>query len=565
MRAPATVLAFVLLAAGQSRAQLEPTGPFEEELKRYEGSLGYKALYLRAVLAERFARTKDARALKVLLRRYAEPDEPAEQVRYVVAGLIGESFDRAEDLEPLTAATARLDKAPDCWLVWQALRLQARLGKPEAVLDLATDPKRDAFLRATGLEALVLAKQHEQVLGAIARVLSPTALKKLKPLERAVLLETCAAALAAAKEHTASEPFASAIERVIAGLEEKKLEQRTRLVIARALARALDAPSLWLEPDPWRKFFAGRAAEARAKAEGEGGGSGTRPRLEAGAGFTTPRFFGIEGAGIRVVFVVDLSDSMLIPLKPAEVEELKRPRTGDPPPGGEKKQEPDTDLKDLPWDRIKNRFEAAREALKLSLRSLGEEMSFAVVVFGTKAEALTGPSLIKATPKNREKAIEALDALKTGKPEANREHGTLKGHTNLHGGLRLAFKLVEGPQIPAHEHVAPAGFASGCDTVFVLSDGAPSWDDFDQEDVRVEGLVGAGDPEDRNKKGPDVPRLHYYGPYADPRFLVRDLARMNMFRRVEVHCVGIGEANTALLKQITDLCQGELRTIAGGK
>lgn len=557
-----SVLALLLAAAGPLLAQQPPTGSWEEEQKRYEQSRSYKALYLRAVLAERFALTKDARALKLLLRRWADPDEPADQVRYLIAGILGEVYQRPEDLEALLGATARLDKPPDCWLAFQADRLQAKFGKAEALLESIADPKRDAFLRATALEALAGARQPASVLAAIERVLAPAAQKKLKPLERAVLLETCAAALGAAKDQAATDAFAAAVELVIAGLEEKKLEQRTRLVVARGLGRALDAPALWLEADPWRKFFAGRAAEARAKAEGSGGG--TRPRLQAGGGITTPRFFGIEGSGLRVAFVVDLSDSMMIPLKPAEVEELKRPRTGEPTPAPDQPKAPDQDLKDLPWDRIKNRFEAAREALKLSLRSLGPEMSFAVVVFGTKAETLTGPSLIKATPKNVQRAIDALDAIRPGRAEANREHGTLKGHTNLHGGLRLAFRLVEGPQIGAHEHVAAPGFQSGCDTVFLLSDGDPSWDDFDQEDVRIEGM-NAGDPEDRSKKGPDVPRLHYYGPYAAGRFLVRDLLRMNLLRRVEVHCVGIGEANKRLLEQIVEIGGGELRTIAGGK
>ena len=35
---------------------------------------------------------------------------------------------------------------------------------------------------------------------------------------------------------------------------------------------------------------------------------------------------------------------------------------------------------------------------------------------------------------------------------------------------------------PDDEHVHPQAFAQGCDTIFLLSDGAPSWDNFDIND-----------------------------------------------------------------------------------
>ncbi|MCO5166941.1 MAG: VWA domain-containing protein [Planctomycetes bacterium] len=538
----------LLLLALPAPAQVEPTGPFDEEARRYEASLQRRALYIRALSAERFALTRDARALRVLMRRYLQPDPPEDHVRYLVAGIAGDAFQGAEHVDGFQDALKRASDAADAWLWLQALRLEARHRGTDGVVAVACDGKRDPFVRAAALHVLSHEDRADAGLAAVQRVLGAPQGARLKAGERLVLTEACAWVLPAARARLGTEAFTTAAGLVIDGLDGKKLELRSRLVVARALARALRSDALYLEAEPWRRLLAGRAAEAQAPA---GDAGGTRLRVQGGPGLTSPRFFGIEAAGARVVFVVDLSDSMLQPLAQAELADLRRPRTG-APAGAQ-------DDLDLPWDKIKNRFDLAREVLRRSLLALGDKMSFGVVVFGTKAESLLGPSLVRATPQNVQRAAAALDALRVGKPEAGREHGTLKGYTNLHGGLRLAYRMTERQPIPAHEHVAPAGFDTGCDTIFLLSDGVPSWDDFDAEDIRVEGMT-AGDPETGADHG-DAEELHYYGPYVEWRFLLRDVERMNLFRRAELHCVGIGEADPELLRELAELGRGELRTI----
>lgn len=554
----ALVLALLALAAAPARAQDDPTGSFEEESRRYEEGRARKALYLRALSAERFARTRDERALRALLRRYVQPEAPEDHVRYLMAGLAGDLFEGAEHVAAFQEATKRAAEAPDAWLWFQALALEARHGGVEAVAAVAVDPKRDPFVRAAALEVLGAGEDRaDAALATIARVLGPPAGAKLKGVERAALVEACAWTLAGHGARGGTPPFAEAAGHVIDALDGKKTELRTKLVVARALARALRADALYLDAESWRRVLAGRAAEAEAQAQGDA----SRVRV-AGGGVTAPRFFGIEGAGLRVVFVVDLSDSMLTPLTREEVEELRRPRTGDAPTAERgAPPAPPAPGDELPWDRIKTRFDVARETLRRSLLALGDKMSFGVVVFGTKARPLLAPNLLRATPQNVQRTLAALDALKPGKAEAGREHGTLEGYTNLHGGLRLAWRLTEAAPIAAHEHVAAPGFDTGADTVFLLSDGAPSWDDYDQEDVSVEGMT-SGDPETGEETG-DVPELHYYGPYVETRFLLRDVERMNLFRRVELHCVGIGEATPELLRALTELGRGQLRTIGG--
>lgn len=551
---PAGVL--VLVTATAALAQQAPTGTFEEETKAFQQSAARKALYLRALAAERYAATGEHRALDLLLKRYVRAEPPQDHVRYLLAGIAGDAFVLEEHVAKFDEVARQATTAPDAWLWFQTLRLKSRYQGADAAVAVAVDGARDPFLRAAALEVLAQdPAAAEVVLSTIPRVLGPDA-AKLRPGQRAVLLEACAWTLPAARGHAGSEPFAAAATLVIDALDDKKLEARTKLVVARALAGALDSKALFLDAESWRRVLRGKAEASTEDPHA------TRVR-GAGKGVTTPRFFGVEGAGLRIVFVVDLSDSMMAPLKREEVEEVRRPRTGSDPTTtttrGKKPDEapPSTDEQDLPWEKIKTRFDVARESLRRSLATLGPGLSFAVVVFGTKAELLGGTGLGKATPQNVQRAIAALDAIRPGKAEPGREAGTLRGYTNLHGGLRLAFRLTEGPTIPAHEHVAPTGFESGCDTIFLLSDGAPSWDDFDAEDIAT---MKAGDPETGAPLG-DSERLHYYGPYVEWRFLLRDVERMNLFRRVELHCIGIGEATPELLRSLSVLGRGELRII----
>jgi hypothetical protein len=537
-------LALLALAA-PLRAQQDPTGSFEEEAKRYEASLARPALYLRTLAAERFARTHDVRALRALLARYLRPEKPEPEVRALLAGIAGDAFTAAEALDPFLEVARRADGPRDMWLWRQALGLEAAQRGPEPVADVAADPKVEAVLRAAALDVLATEARQDVALATVPRVLGGAS--RLRGAQRALLVEACAWVLPCARARLGSDAFTAAAGLVIDALDEKRLGSRSRLVIARALCRALASDALYLDAAPWRRLLAAKAAAA---AQGPAPAGATHVRVEGGSGVTAPRFLGIEGAGLRVVFVVDLSDSMLTPIKKEELDDLRRPRTGDAQAAPED---------DLPWDRLKTRFDVARAALRRSLGALGPGMSFAVVVFGTKAEALLGPGLVRATKPNVERALAALDAIAPGPAAAGREQGTLRGYTNLHGALRLAFRLTEGPPLPSDEDVAPAGFDTGCDTIFVLSDGEPSWDDFDQEDVRLDDMH-AGDPE-TGASAKDEDRLHYYGPYVEWRFLLRDVARMNLLRRAEVHCVGVGEASPELLRQLAELGRGQLRVL----
>lgn len=249
--------------------------------------------------------------------------------------------------------------------------------------------------------------------------------------------------------------------------------------------------------------------------------------------------------------MIDLSDSMCKKV-PSE------PRASTTGPRPKKKKDAILDENDLPWHLIKTRWDLAREQLRISLSRLKPDQQFCVVWFGSDAGTLNATKgLVKATRANIDRAIAELDAIKEGPPDAVvAPDGTLRGRTNLHGGLRRAFAVHGSGLADGPAYVDDKTLAEGCDTVFLLSDGAPSADDFlvvdkdyGEDQVVVDVEYGAA--------AARSPQLQYYGPYIENEWLVDDLRRMNTFRRIRLHCIGLGEANTQLLRRIAEIGGGE--------
>jgi hypothetical protein len=224
------------------------------------------------------------------------------------------------------------------------------------------------------------------------------------------------------------------------------------------------------------------------------------------------------------------------------------------------------DESDLPWQLIHNRWDLAREQLKISLQRLAADKHFAVVWFGSESGTLDSTTgMIKATKANVAKVCEELDKIVTGPPDSLKApDGVLRGNTNMHSGLRRAFGLCNKGYVDEAAYVDAAALTQGCDTVFLLSDGEPSWDDFVVEDVNYKEGQTVYDVEYK-KQAPDQPRTTYYGPYHDPTWLRRDFERMNAFRRIRVHCIGIGEASTSLLRALAEIGHGEVCIVGAPK
>lgn len=128
-------------------------------------------------------------------------------------------------------------------------------------------------------------------------------------------------------------------------------------------------------------------------------------------------------------------------------------------------------------------------------------------------------------------------------------------------GRREAFRTTRGKPLDGEAHVDGKGFEAGVDTIFLLSDGTPN-----------EGVYGAWDRMDElTTSGQTQPGLvrrrgrqefrRFLCPYRWGRVLVRDLRRLNLFRRVEIHCFGTGEADEHLLRQIAEVGAGTVRIL----
>jgi hypothetical protein len=136
--------------------------------------------------------------------------------------------------------------------------------------------------------------------------------------------------------------------------------------------------------------------------------------------------------------------------------------------------------------------------------------------------------------------------------------------TNMHGGLNRAFKLKSGTLVGPGEYVNAATFDDGCDTIFLLSDGAPTCDDWPSPDSKEPGDQ-AGDPE-TGAKHADSNNLTFQGPYRKASYVINEATRLNLFRKVEIHCVGMGGTQMSILQSIAGIGKGKaLDLTTGGK
>ncbi len=526
---------------------------YESASRYYDASINRVSLHKRWRGMVKLADTKDPRALETLAKRYERPEAPGEAVSYVVLEVCDTRFTDPKFADAWDAFARRNSHDRDTWLWYQSARFNYP-AKKDALLADVQNAKLSAFLRAAVLEFLAT-KIDDSALALVPALLDDL---PAKGAERAVLYESCAKLIAAHSTKLDKPDYKAVLEKLIALLDDKKTEERSKYVVGRMLKVILKTDSIALEAQPWLDQLHNIEPKEVKKPS----------RYSE----KKPKFLGIEGAGKRVAYVIDLSDSMLIPLTAKEKEELKKPITGEKrerkdgvtPPKEEPKDPKLPTEKDLPWDKINNRFEAAREFLKLSLKTLDKDMSFVIVGFGNDAETLTGKGIIPATKQNIDQAIRMLDDIKPGVPEPPlRPDGTLKGLTNLQGGMLRAFRAVTGNAVPGEEHVNKLAFEQGVDTIFLLSDGAPSWDDYacvdkmDPDDV-------VGDPE-TGQPLPATPELNFQGPYIIGDYLLQTIERMNLLRKCEIHCIGLGEANFTLLDAIAKIGRGQVRKVGKEK
>lgn len=523
-------IAAFLLGAAAAVAQSPPG--FDEALARYQTVMQRKPFAHHLEGREKLAGTKAAAAWPLLAKDYEKPPDYLEYSRYTLAALIGRHFDRAEFVEPMVQLREQCTKGVDAWLWFHSLRIQADRGGAAAVEQIAIEGK-SVMQRAAAILALGSARQANLAPAVLANVLN----FPKKESERMLLLGAMTGAFWESRLRVNETSYREALKAYISLLEpDVKLSHTACVQIGRHLHKILGGPAMFVNPEPWLALL--------------DRGEVKKPTSQQTS--AQPRFFGIETDGERLIYLLDMSDSMCKKIEPSA--KPSGPITGPK----QKKPRALLDESDLPWHKIATRWDLAREQLKISLLRLTPEKYFSVVWFGTDSGTLESTKgMVKATKTNVDRAVAELDAIKPGDPDANKApDGQLRGRTNLHSGLTKAFGLAGKGFVEQVAYVDADAITEGCDTIFLLSDGAPSWDDFHCLDKDYgEGEVVLDT--EYGKKMPRTPTLEYHGPYVHDDWLVEDLRRMNSFRRIRLHCIGLGEANMALLKRLAEIGHGE--------
>ncbi len=516
---------------------------YEPALKRYKQCIVRKPFRFHTEGRRTLASTMDIRALPILAKDYDKPNAYPENTRYTVATLFGKFYDEDAAVDTLIRLRTKHKGAGDVWLWVHALTVESRQRNNEAALQVArTSPS--LLLRAAAIQALA-ERGGTDVLPVVTET---CAAMPESAAERRLIIGALSSAILA-NRYALEDPLMRKAIRAYIGLLKPDLEltHSAKMVIARFLSKTIGKDALYITPEPWLRLLdAGY----------------TPPVPSTHTVVAKPRFFGVEAEGDRICYVVDMSDSMCKLIDPG----LEQKKKTGPITGPKKKRSKKVkrnrlapDESDIPWDEIRTRFDLAREHLKISIQRLAEDKRFCVVWFGTESGMLKScPGMIPATTPNVQRVINELDSIIPGKPkEPDAPDGVLRGRTNMHSGLRRAFALRAKGFADKHEYVDMKAMAEGCDTIFLLSDGAPSWDDFGMKDKDYgEGKVIRDN--EYAAPAPRTPILVYHGPYVHNHWLEDEVARMNVFRKVQIHCIGIGEADLGLLQALAGNGMGEV-------
>lgn len=249
-------------------------------------------------------------------------------------------------------------------------------------------------------------------------------------------------------------------EKGVLALIDRLMNERGRLRqdIADAL-KSITKKNFGTDANKWRKWFHERdAMEEEAPA--------VKPPEPGGSTVEGPTYFGIKVLSDRVLFIIDVSMSMKTPI---DIDKTKMAReaamTG---PGADEDRGDEKFENTIKWWQIKDRFDLAKAQLKFCIKNLTDEQQFEIVSFSEKVTAWNGGKLMKASARARAKAVQFVDAL------------DVEGATAAGAALDFAFEMA-GPGS------FDKNYRSGVDTLFFLSDGAPTDRNEDEILEQIQG------------------------------------------------------------------------------
>lgn len=176
-----------------------------------------------------------------------------------------------------------------------------------------------------------------------------------------------------------------------------------------------------------------------------------------------PTYFGLEVTSERVVFVIDVSMSMKTAI---DVDKMKLAREAALTGAAAAENRDDERFEEtIEWWKIKDRLDLAKAQLMFVIKNLKPEQQFEVVSFSKSVTPWNGGRLVKASAAAKAKAVQFVESLDV-------EEDTAAG-----AALEFAFDMA-GPG------AADKNYRAGVDTIFFLSDGAPS--DRNSDDILAE-------------------------------------------------------------------------------
>lgn len=237
---------------------------------------------------------------------------------------------------------------------------------------------------------------------------------------------------------------------------------------------------------------------------------------------TAPVVFKEPIIGTRVVFVIDVSDSMKWPIA-QEDREMMREK-----------------VPHLDWSKIDTAMDLAVEELAYSLDKLRpapsadvprgtrprkeepeERRKFAIITYSRETTNFT-EGWVEATNSNLDSWIKAVRGLST------------ESTTNIHAALLDSFGLSDKAGRPQNPEIDRNCVLSGAHTIVFLTDGYPTWSE-DSEAQTAEDAWG--------------------NPVGDGDHVKRDnllalARRLNVFRNVLINTVGIGLHDEKLMADL---------------
>ncbi|MDP7035375.1 MAG: HEAT repeat domain-containing protein [Planctomycetota bacterium] len=235
---------------------------------------------------------------------------------------------------------------------------------------------------------------------------------------------------------------------------------------------------------------------------------------ESGDESEVPTYYGIKIKSKRMVFVIDISSSMLGPL----TRKPKGPQSVISGGGKGSKNEID-------WSQIKTKFDLAKAQLIKAIKALKSDQYFNIVYYETNISSWK-KGLQRATPGNKAAAIKSIEKLVS------------TGTTNIHGAFEKAFFIStgaggKGKNPNDNATIVAKEMRGGVDTIFFLTDGYPT------SGPSIKGVESG-----RRVGNNMAPNAGYSA------LLLEEITRWNKDRRIKINTIGIGDHDKGLMNQL---------------